>query len=89
MNAENNKIINILKMILEEIDRLDLYYADRNKVKTIIYSHMNENKTVEERTRSRECPFDDGEGTCHADKETECPVINCSAKYDIHGNRLK
>lgn len=48
-----------------------------------------ENKTIEERTTFRECPFDDGEGTCHADKETECPVINCNAKYDIHGNWLK
>lgn len=48
-----------------------------------------EDKTIEERTTFWECPFDDGEGTCHADKETECTVINCNAKYDIHGNRLK
>lgn len=44
MNTESNKIINILKMILEEIDRLDLYYADRNKVKVIIYSHIKKLK---------------------------------------------
>lgn len=44
---------------------------------------------VEEITKSSVCPYDDGKGTCHGDKETECRVINCSAKYDIHGNRLK
>lgn len=44
---------------------------------------------MEETVKSRECPYDDGEGTCHADRETECPVINCSAEYDVHGNRLE
>lgn len=48
-----------------------------------------EDKTIEERTKSSGCPFDDGEGTCHADKETECLVIDCSAEYDVHGNKLE
>ena len=46
-------------------------------------------ENIEEAAKSRECPYDDGEGTCHADRETECPVINCSAEYDVHGNRLE
>lgn len=37
---------------------------------------------------SKECPYDDGEGVCHAD-EVECPITNCGAKYDVHGNMLK
>lgn len=52
-------------------------------------NNKNENKAIEKKATFRECPFDDGKGICHADKETECPVINCNAKYDIHGNRLK
>lgn len=44
-------------------------------------NNKNENKTIEEKATSRECPFDDVEGTCHADKATECPVIDCSAEY--------
>jgi len=51
-------------------------------------NNKNENKAIEEKATSRECPFDDGEGTCHADKTTECPVIDCSAEYDVHGNKL-
>ena len=52
-------------------------------------NNKNENKTIEEKATSRECPFDDVEGTCHADKATECTVIDCSEEYDVHGNKLK
>lgn len=35
------------------------------------------------------CFYDDGEGVCHANEETECPEnAECEAVYDIHGNNL-
>lgn len=42
IKAKRKRVLSVIRNILEEIDSLHLYYADRENVKRVIYSHMDE-----------------------------------------------